>query len=73
MKILKFIWIVLCAPGYAQLWLQYNSPIEWGKKRNAAETARKWKNRHWFAPILSIIWYFAIYLMGGHVLVSHYF
>lgn len=70
---MRWIWYLICAPGYAQLWLQYNSPFEWGKKRNVAESARKWKNRHWFAPVLSLIWYFAIYLMGGHVLVSHYF
>ena len=62
---MKKLWYVIWAPGYIQLWLMYNSPIEWGKKRSVAETARKWKNRHWFAPVYSVGWYFLIWFFTG--------
>ena len=57
------IWCILFAPGYIQLWLQYNSPFEWGKKRNVAKTGRQWKNRHWFAPPIALAWYMLLILI----------
>jgi hypothetical protein len=54
-------WFIVCAPGYIQLWLQFNSPFEWGKKRNVSQSGRKWRNRHWFALPISLTWYLLIY------------
>jgi len=64
-KFLFYFWVLVCAPGYLQLWFQYNFPIEWGKKRSVAESARKWKNRHWFAPGIALVWYILLIIIAA--------
>jgi len=65
---MKYIWYLLCSPGYITLFLQFLNPIEWSKGRNVAKTARAWRYRHFLAPILTAFYVFilfAIVLDGG--------
>lgn len=32
LSVIKVIWYIICAPGYAILWFNYFFPTEWGKK-----------------------------------------
>lgn len=55
---LRLIWTAYCLPGILILWVRFISPTEWGKKRNVSRTARRWRNRRIFSPLIST----AIYL-----------
>ena len=44
------------------LFLFANFPTEWGQNRNVARTGRQWKNRDFFAPLYSIIFYLFVIL-----------
>ncbi len=48
---------IIFFPGYALLWLGYINPVEWGKARNAAKSARQWKFRDQLAPLYSLVFY----------------
>lgn len=50
---MKLIWL----PGYAFLFFYYLLPLEWGKKRNVARSARWWQQRHVLAPWISAAFY----------------
>lgn len=52
---------IIFSPGYILLFLLANFPTESGKNRNVARTGRQWKNRAFFAPVYSIIFYVFVY------------
>jgi uncharacterized protein len=44
-------------PGYVVLFLQYFWPTEWGRGRDVAGGARRWRAREWVAPLYSLLIY----------------
>ena len=61
MRLFKFLWYLLCWPGYLTLFLKYLNPVEWSKPRNVAKTARQWRFRHFLAPFITAIYAFLLF------------
>ncbi|MDB4143256.1 hypothetical protein N9733_07300 [Akkermansiaceae bacterium] len=61
MKLFKFLWYLLCSPGYLTLFLKYLNPVEWSKTRNVAKTARQWRFRHILAPFITAFYAFLLF------------
>ena len=64
-SVIKTIWYIFCAPGYAILWFNYFFPSEWGKKRNVARFGRSYRNKHVMAPIYAVGFYFMLLLIAS--------
>ena len=58
--ILNFFWYLAFWPGYLGLWIA----VKERKKGNIRKSKKDWKNRHFWAPIVSIFIYFWIYTVA---------